>query len=462
MAEAGGAGSGGRSAAREALLVVLSLAAGQILVLVSLSLTSSYLGLEAFGRYGLCLVDFSVFANLANFALPVALVPLAVRMGFSREAFVLAANARLWTTLLSLACYLAFEAAFRSDPEAVAAGRVLALAVLFNPQQLEWWSVARRSFHDLILHRVVGGLVTLAVVIAWVGRSPGLVSAAGAFVAGPMAGFLVLALRSGRNLGGGRSALRGPGDPALRGLWHASLPVALTGICDVLFLPLGYYAFRFVQGEGALLGAYGTAHRLALAASLAASSLFVILLPRFSATLPGPGPAGGSGDGAADGMESARAADLARRLDRYALGLGAALFAVPFLARPVLRLLFPGTDWTPDALAFGAWTLSCMAAATMLHLLRMGPLTLALAAGKSWLYAGWFFLSGAANLAALWIGARLADPLSLPAWSLTADAVFTGFWMWHVRRGKPLAAAWRLLALAAGAGLYLLWARRFA
>ena len=448
MAEGGGAAPGGLSAAREALLVVLSQAAGQILGLVSLSLTSSYLGLEAFGRYGLCLVDFGVFANLANFALPVALVPLAVRMGLSRDSFALAVSARLWTTLMSLLCYLAFEAAFRSDAEMVAAGRVLALAVAFNPQQLEWWSMARRSFQDLILHRVVGGAVTLALVLLWVGRSPGLVSAAGAFVAGPVAAFLALALRSGRGLGGGPASLRGPGNPALWGLWHTSLPVALTTVCDVLFLPLGYYAFRFVQGEGALLGAYGTAHRLALAASLAASSLFMILLPRFSAPHPG--------------TESARATDLARRLDRYALGLGAILFAAPFLARPVQRLLFPGTDWSPDALAVGAWTLSCMAASSVLHLLRMGPLTLALAAGKSWLYAGLFFLSGAANLAAVWIGARLADPLSLPAWSLAADAVFTGCWLWHVRRRRPLAAAWRLLAMVVVAGLYLLWARRFA
>jgi O-antigen/teichoic acid export membrane protein len=451
MAEAARPASAGPSAAREAFLVFLSLAAGQILGLVSLSLTSAYLGLESFGRYGLCLVDFGVFANLANFALPVASVPLAVRLGFTREAFAVAAYARLWITLLALCGYLVFEAAFRSDPEAVAAGRLLALAVLCNPQQLEWWSVARRSFADLILHRVVGGMVTLALVLWWVRGSPGLVSAAGAYAAGLAAGFLVLALRSGRSLrAGGRFGFRGPGDPAVQGLWRTSLPVALTGISDVLYLPLGYYAFRIVQGEGVLLGAYGTAHRLALAASLAVSSLFVILLPRFSAPPPG------------DGTESSRAADLARRLDRYSLGLWAALLAVPFLARPVLRLLFPGTDWTPDALDFAAWTLSCMAASTALHLLRMGPLTLALAAGKSWLFAGFFFLGGAANLAALWAGAHLADPRFLPAWSLAADAVCTGCWLWHLRRERPLTAAWRLLVLAGGAGLYLIWAARFA
>lgn len=436
----------GRALAGETGLVWVSLAAGHVLNLVSLSLVSASLGLQAFGNWGLCLVDFGVFANLANFALPVAAVPLVTRLGFTRTAFSLAAHARLWTTLLSLVCYLAFESAFRTDPEMLKASLILGLAIVLNPQQLEWWSVARRSFSDLLFHRLASGMVTLAVVLFWVRASPGLVSAAGAFAAGQAAGFLVLALRARSGF-----PLRvAPAHPDLRAQWATSLPVALTGVFDFLFLPLGFYAFRFAHGEGELLGAYGTAHRLALAASLAASSLFLVLLPRFSRQ----GPA----DLATSAQEAAR---LALRLDRGSLVCLALLIPVPFLTRPVLSLLFPGSDWTEASLGFASWALACMAASTVLHLLRMAPLTRALAEGKSWLYAGAFFLAGGTNVLAVGLAARFGEARFLPAVSLAADALFTAWWILHLHRRSGPGLA-RVAFLLAALGAYLAWAHRFA
>src|SRR5690606_37606114 len=66
---------------RPAALVFASLAIGQILAFISLSLVSAYLGLDRFGRFGLCMVDFAVAANIANFALPAASIPFAIRGG---------------------------------------------------------------------------------------------------------------------------------------------------------------------------------------------------------------------------------------------------------------------------------------------------------------------------------------------------------------------------------------------
>lgn len=458
------AGPTNMGAARETAVVFASLAIGHLLNLVSLSLISSRLGLVAFGNYGLCLIDFAVFANLGNFILPAASIPYAAKEGLTPRAFSVVGNARLRTTAIAVLAYLAFETLFRSDADMRAASFILAAAIVLNPVQLEWWSVARRSFTDLLVHRLVSGSVTLILVLTWVRISPSLFAAAGAYAGGMAAGFLALAWRI--RIAGGAGFAFLAWNPAMGALLRSALPVALAGLCDFLFLPLGYYAFRYSHGEGPLLGAYGTAHRLALAGSLAASSLFLILLPRFSRRAAAPEDRAGPD-------EPADAKTLADRPGLQALILLPGLLLAPPLARPVLRLLFPATDWSEASLDFGAWALACMTASIALHLLRMGPLTRALAEGRSWLYAGAFFAAGAINIFAVVLGGRIAGAEAtgpgltgvagfLPALSLAADAAFTAWWLGHGARARPVAAFLRVVLLAAGLAAYLAWARSFA
>lgn len=426
-------------------LVFASLAIGQILSFVSLSLVSAYLGLDRFGRFGLIMVDFAVAANIANFALPAASIPFAIRGGMGSRAFSVAMQARIWTTVLAVAGYLLFESAVRSDPEVLRAHLALAAAVAFNPSQLEWWSQARRAYGGMFAGRVIGGLVTLLLVLTWVRAQPGLASAGGAYAAGMAAGFLCLAW-SAR---GTRLEWVRPGAEGMAGLWRGSWMVALTGLCEILFVPLGYYAFRFIDGTGPFLGAYGTAYRIGSAAALFASTLYIVMLPRFSR------PAADAAGSLADDR------GLGRLFDRMFAILAAAFFLVPPLAKPALSLLFPATDWTPETLDFAAWTLSCIGASTCLHLLRMPPLTKALADGKQALFTAMFFLSGAANLLAVAAGGHLAGARWIPVFALAADFAFTGFWCAHVRRRDAGAAALRLAALALWLAAYLAWAARF-
>ncbi|HKP96498.1 MAG TPA: hypothetical protein VJ385_12140, partial [Fibrobacteria bacterium] len=161
--------------ARPTALVFASLAAGQALNFIALSLFSAWLGLETFGRYGICLLDFTVFCNLANFALPAASISMAVRGRFRDRDFATAMGTRWWTSLAAAALYLLFEVTFRERDMMVTAF-ALAPAVLLNPAQLEWWFVARQSWRDLILHRCLGGAVTLAAALALVRRWPVLAS----------------------------------------------------------------------------------------------------------------------------------------------------------------------------------------------------------------------------------------------------------------------------------------------
>jgi O-antigen/teichoic acid export membrane protein len=430
---------------RSAALVFASLAIGQILAFVSLSLVSAYLGLDQFGRFGLCMVDFAVAANIGNFALPAASIPFVIRGGMGSRTFSVVMHARLWTTLLALAGYLLFESAVRSDPELLKAHFALAAAVAFNPSQLEWWSQARRAYAGMFAGRVIGGLATLALVLTWVRAEPGLASAGGAYAAGMAAAFLCLAW-SAR---GTRLQWVRPGAKGMAGLWRGSWMLALTSLFDLLFVPLGYYAFRFFEGTGPFLGAYGTAYRISSAAALFASTLYIVLLPRFSR------PAADSAGSLADDRS------LGRLFDKMLATLAAALVLAPPLARPALRLLFPATDWSPETLAFGSWTLSCMAASTCLHLLRMPPLTKALADGKQVLFSAMFFLSGAANLLSVAAGGHLAGARWIPVFALAADFAFTGFWCVHVRRHDPRAALLRLMALGLGLSAYLAWAGVF-
>ncbi|MEO6094741.1 MAG: oligosaccharide flippase family protein [Fibrobacteria bacterium] len=429
--------------ARPTALVFASLAAGQALNFLSLSLFSAWLGLETFGKYAICLLDFTVFCNLANFALPAASIALAVRSRFRDRAFSLAMGARLWTSLAALFLYLLFEAFFRDRDMALTA-LGLAPAILFNPAQLEWWFVARQSWRDLILHRCLGGAVTLGAAFLLVRRWPVMPSAAAAYSAGALAATVYLLARTARGGRGLRLPWPLPRSRRMRWLWWSSLPLAISGACDFLFVPLGFYAFRWANGEGPLLGAYGAAYRVILAASLFASSLFLVWLPRFSRRL-------------ADGGQSDLDNSLRRVLDGMALWLMVPMLAVPFLAGPLLSLLFPKAGWDSGSLAYATWALSAMALSTYLHLLRMPPLTRALAAGASWTYCRRFFLAGSVNAAVVGAGIWLGKAAWLPAWTLAADMFFTGWWIVSLHTGNTKGASIRLAALAAWSSFYLAW-----
>jgi O-antigen/teichoic acid export membrane protein len=443
---------------RPTALVFTALAAGQILNFAALSLFSAWLGLEDFGKYGICLLDFTIFCNLANFALPAASVSMAVRGRFRDGVFSLAMGTRWWTSLAAVALYLLFEAAFR-DGDMFVTALALAPAVLLNPIQVEWWFTARQSWRDLIIHRLLGGSVTLLAALVLVRRWPGLASAAAAYSAGAVAATVYLLVRASAAGKGLRLPWPRPGVPRMRWLWWKSLPLALTGTVDFLWLPLGYYAFRVAEGEGPLLGAYGASYRIIVAASLFASSLFMVLLPRFSARSAGSASNGG---GSAPGEAGAMNASLRLTFDRMALLLAIPMLAVPFLARPLLTSLFPKTGWDAATLGYAAWALSAMALSTYLHLLRMPPLTRSLAAGASWAYCRRFFLAGLVNAAAVGIGVWSGATLWLPAWALAADLVFTGGWLATLHPG-PGAGKWlRLAGLAAWSVFYLAWARHWA
>lgn len=432
--------------ARPTAFVFASLAAGQALNFLALSLFSAWLGLEVFGKYGICLLDFTVFCNLANFAMPAASITMAVRGRFRDRDFALAMGARWWMSLAAAILYLLFEVTFR-ERDMWVTSLALAPAVLFNPAQLEWWFAARQSWRDLILHRCLGGLVTLGAAFLLVRSRPLMVSAAAAYAAGALAATLYLILRAAGNGKGLRLPWPRPAMPRMRWLWRKSLPLALTGCFDFLFVPLGFYAFKALQGQGPLLGAYGAAYRLIVAASLFASSLFLVLLPRFSAP------------------RADLEASLRRLFDRMAVALAIPLLAVPFLARTVLSLLFPKAGWDEASSAYAAWVLSTLALCTYLHLLRMPPLTRALAAGKSWLYCRRFLAAGAINAAAVGAGLLLGQARWLPVWALAGDFVFTAGWLatLHPGTGAWKAGGWvRVAALAAGSAFYLAWARHWA
>ena len=387
----------------------------------------------------MCLLDFTVFSNLANFALPGPSVRLVVRAGFADRAFALAMGTRWWTSLSAVILYLAFELAVRDHSMAVTA-LALAPAVMLNPAQLEWWSIARQRWNDLIIHRLLGGAVTFGLAMLLVRRWPTLPAAAGSFAAGAGVSFAFLLARASGGGKGLRLPWPRPTARRMRWLWATSLPIAITGFADFLFLPLGYYAYRELRGEGAMMGAYGAAYRVIVAASLFASALFLVLLPRFSA------------------RDSDPAQSLRRAFDGMAVALAVPLLCAPFLARPLLSLLFPRAGWTPDTLGYAAWALSVMGLATYLHLLRMPPLTQALAAGKSWTYCRRFLLAGAVNAAAVAAGAYFGRPEALPVWALAADVVFTSWWLAALHTGRPAALWTRLPVLFAGCAVYLAWA----
>lgn len=237
-------------------------------------------------------------------------------------------------------------------------------------------------------------------------------------------------------------------------LWRKSLPLAVAGGFEFLFLPLGLYACKWFAEAGAgrfpaalpgtYLGGYSAAYRIILAASLFASSLFLVLLPRFSA--PGPG------------LEKS----LRRLFDGMAASLFVPLLAVPFLAGPLLSLLFPKAGWDAETFRYASWALSTMALATYLHVLRMPPLTRALAAGGSWSYCRGFLLAGLANAAAVGAGAFLDGAERLPAWALTGDLAFTAGWMLSLHPRGGVGAWGRLAALGAASAFYLAWARHWA
>ena len=132
---------------RPTIMVFLSMVLGQILNFVAISLFSAWLGLETFGKYGICLLDFAIFCNLANFALPAASITMAVRANFRDRVFSLAMGTRLWTSLVAMVLYILFEVTFREQEMRMAA-LALAPAILLNPIQLEWWFVARQSWRD--------------------------------------------------------------------------------------------------------------------------------------------------------------------------------------------------------------------------------------------------------------------------------------------------------------------------
>lgn len=448
-------------AARPAALVFLSLAIGQLLNLTALSALSAHLGLADFGRFGVCMLDFGFFAAAANFALASPSMPMFIQGRFRDRLFAIAMGARLWTAGIAMAGYFAFEAAFR-ERQMLWAAAALAPALILNPSQWEWWFAARQSWRQLLVHRILGGAVTAGVVL-WaihasrIGLSPdpshpqsnlhaGLICAAAAYSSGFVSAALYLVLGIYGRKSAGASAARArlprpwPIDRRMRWLWAKSLPISLTTTCEFLFVPLGFYAFRTFAGTGPLLGAYGSAYRIILAASMLVSSLYVVLLPRFS------------GPGGRDHSEGLR-----RVFDRMALALVPIMLSVPFLARPLLLLFFPGTAWDPESLRFAVLSLSSMGLATYLHLLRMPPLTHALSQGKSWLYCRRFFAAGGANLAAVAAGVLSGSLRHLPMWALAADIVFTGWWLSGLHPGGGAARWGRLAALAAWAAGYLAW-----
>lgn len=452
MAGEGGAGQGGmrsRAAAvaemvpaRPTALLFSSLAVGQVLNLISISVCSAALGLEGFGRYGVCLLDFTLFSNIANLASPVTGISLAVRTRFSDRAFALIAGARGWATLAAAAVYLAFEAIFR-DRVMFLTALALTPALLCNATHLEWWSVARGKWWDLVVHRILGGGATLALTWFLVRRHPTLIAAAGAFAGGAAAAFAYLLFRAAIGGRGLRWPWPGPFGARVRALWQRSLPLTLAYSLEFLFLPLGFYAFRAVSGDSPFLGAYGAAYRVILGISQFAASLLMVLLPRLAARPDSALPS------------------LRRAFDGMALACAVPLAAAPFLARPLLLMLFRHAGWNADTLGYGAWALSVMGLSTYLHLLRMPPITQAMAAGRTWEYCRRLMAAGAVNAAAVAVGSRLGPPAYLPAWALGADLVFTGGWMLSLfgpGRGRWL----RLGALLAGAAAYLAWAGRWA
>jgi hypothetical protein len=319
---------------------------------------------------------------------------------------------------------------------------VLVPALILNPAQLEWWFAAKQSWRDLLLYRLLGGGVTLGAVLLGMGRIPGLPAgglpaAAAAYSAGFAAAALYLMARAG-HAGGARLPRMFPVTARMRYLWRQSFPIALTVVCDFLFVALGYYAFTAAGESGPLLGAYACAYRVILAASMFSSSLFTVLLPRFAG-------------------HSDLANALRRVFDRMALSLAALLPAVPFLARPLLRLFFPKAGWDAASLDYAAWALSTMGLATYLHLLRMPPLTKALSEGSVWLYCRRFFLAGAANVVVVAAGVFSGFARGLPLLALTADIIFTAWWLsdLYPQGGK---ARWgRLGALLSGSLAYLAW-----
>jgi O-antigen/teichoic acid export membrane protein len=432
-------------AARPAALVLISLVAGQLLNLAALSLLSAHLGLAGFGRFGICMLDFSVFAALANFALAAASIPMVVKGRFRERHYATAMGARLWTSGAALILYLGFEAMFR-ERDMLWTAVALAPALLLNPSQWDWWFSGRQSWRELLVHRVLGGACTLGLVLAAPLLAPSprlqLVFAAAAFSGGFLASSLYLAARTFSAPGGAAALLPRPFpvDARMRWLWRKSLPIALTTTFEFLFLPLGFYAFKEFAEPGPLLGAYGSAYRIVLAAAMASSSLFTVLFPRFVG-------------------ERDLGAQLRRLFDRMALIMPLPLLAAPFLARPVLVLCFPRTDWDADSLGYAAWALSTMALSTYLHLLRVPPLTQAMARGESWAYCRRFFVAGAANVAAIAAAVLTGHLRDLPVLALAADLVFTSWWLATLYPQGGAARWGRLAALAAWSAAYLWWVR---
>lgn len=455
------------AAARPTALVFASLILGQLFNLAALSLLSAHLGLAAFGRFGICMLDFTVFASVANFALAAPSMPMVIQGRFRDRLFATAMGARLWTSGIAMILYLAFEAVIR-EREMFWAAAALAPALFLNPSQWDWWFAARQSWRELLVHRILGGLVTLGVTLAairlaphaaaWTGSAAPseaaepvrLVYAAAAYSAGFAAAALYLVFRVYAAASGVSPAPDGsrlprpwPVDARMRWLWRKSLPISLTTICEFLFIPLGFYAFKAFAGISPMLGAYGSAYRIILAASMLASSLYTVLLPRFA--------------GKAD-LEGG----LRLVFDRMALAMVPLMLAVPFLARPLLKLFFPGTAWDRETLGYAAWALSTMGLATYLHLLRMPPLTRALSQGRTWSYCRRFFLAGAVNLAAVAAAVLSGSLRLLPLAALGADLVFTAGWL-AVLYPQGGTARWgRLAALAAWAAGYLAWVRCWA
>ena len=157
--------------ARPTALVFASLILGQLFNLAALSLLSAHLGLAAFGRFGICMLDFTVFASVANFALAAPSMPMVIRGRFRHRLFATAMGARLWTSGIAMILYLAFEAVFR-EREMFWAAVALAPALFVNPSQWDWWFAARQSWRPLLFHRILGGLVTLGVVLAAIRLAP--------------------------------------------------------------------------------------------------------------------------------------------------------------------------------------------------------------------------------------------------------------------------------------------------
>jgi O-antigen/teichoic acid export membrane protein len=424
--------------ARPMVLVLSSLVTGQVLNFMALSLMSAWLGLETFGKYCLCLLDFTIFCNLANFALPAVSITMAVRGGFRDKIFALAMGTRWWTSLIALVLYLLFEVTFR-ERDMLLAALALAPAMLFNPAQMEWWFAARQAWKDVIVHRYIGGAVTLGAAYLLVRHWPFIPAAAAAFSSGSIAATSYLIFRAASGGKGLRLPWPRLGVPRMRWIWIKSLPVALTGGFDFLFLPLGFYAFKMMEGEGPLLGAYGSAYRLILAASMSASSLFIVLLPVFSKPR----------------IDFNRS--LGQLFDRMAVSLAIPLLAAPFLSKPLLTLLFPKSPWDPDSLNFAAWCLASMALGTYFHLLRMPPLTRTLAQGETWKYCRRFLFAGIINAISVAIGISFGHAQLLPLWALTGELVFTAGWLMTLYSPRSAGGWVRLTALLCWSAFYLAW-----